>query len=144
MGNLAEHLMELAADWNAAFLIAEQDINETHRSAVNVFFEWPNGEIIETEVYSWVGGSIFQHSKLFPDNSTGNDIEPGYLSVHGAIKGWLQTYEFVGKFEHQWHIYQMCRDSYFAHQWKGLSQAISYFSQMVDDDPALLELLSDD
>lgn len=142
--NLVEHLLELAADWNGGFLRAECDESQTHRATTEVFFEWPDGEIIETGVYSWRGGYIFQDSKFLPDAPKGHQIKPGYLSVEGAIRGWLEPEDLVVNFRNQHFIWDICRDSYLANQWKGFSYAISNFSQMLDDDPALLELLSDD
>lgn len=144
MGNLVEHLMELAADWNAAFIRADLDESQTHRATTEVFFEWPNGEIIETEIYSWHGGHIFSHSKFLPDAPKGHQFKAGYLSVEGAVRGWLEPQDLVVNFKNQQFIWDMCRDSYLASQWKGLKYSISYFSQMIDDDPALMELLSDE
>ena len=142
--NLVEHLLELAADWNAGFLRAERDESQTHRAATEVFFEWPDGEIIEAGIYCWRGGYIFQDSKFLPDAPKGLQIKPGYLSVEGAVRGWLDTENLVVNFRNQHFIWDICRDSYFANQWKGFSYSISNFSQMLDDDPALLELLADD
>ena len=142
--NLVEHLLELAADWNAAFLYAERDETTRHRAATEMFLEWPNGEIIEIECWLWVGGDIFQYSKFLPDKPKGKQIEPGYLSVEGARNGWVENYDFVANFKNQHFIYDMCRNSCMATKYKSLRSAISWFEAVIDDDPALLELLSND
>ena len=144
MANLVRHLMELAAEFNAVFIDSNRDEETKPPAAIAVFFEWPDGDVIETEIFSWVGGYIFDYNKFIEDAPKGRHIHAGYLSVEGAYRGWLENDVSVINFKKQHQIYDMCRDSYIAKQFKCLSHSITNFRHAIDDDPALMELLSDD
>ena len=139
--NIVERLMELVANWNAGLLDAEWEQERKCRAATEVWFEWPDGEIKSYEVYTWIGGYVFEDVKYLAEREIGERFQPGFVNVKSAVQCWVETKDLEPNFKNQHFIYEMLNNSYIVTQYRDLQRSMQSFDQMLQDHP---ELLADD